>query len=180
MVGIGFCMLSMCLLLSCTNHWGGWVDLCVNKWSGINHRHPRVTMHVGSTCAWRAWRDRSGCIRVFNRHRRQQHFWTCQSVVYSDWCALTWKLTFTFITRWYVFVCQLWSCWVPIGVGALTLIRKHTLQLVVWRCHSAYPHLLIDHTHPITKICCMCLCGWFTSSRFGHIRYQLVLVHWHR
>ena len=25
----------------------------------------------------------------------------------------------------------------------------------------------------------MCVCGWFTSSRFGHIRYQLLLVHWH-
>ena len=39
--------------------------------------------------------------------------------------------------------CQLWSCRVPIGVGVLTLIRKHTLQLVVWKCHSACPDLLI-------------------------------------
>ena len=50
-----------------------------------------------------------------------------------------------------MFVCQLWSCWVQIGVSVLTLIRKHTLQLVVWRCHSACPHLLVNHTHPNAK-----------------------------
>ena len=52
-------------------------------------------------------------------------------------------LTFTFINQVICVFCQLWSCWVPIGVGLLTLIRKHTLQLVVWKCHPACPGLLI-------------------------------------
>ena len=91
---------------------GWWVYLCVKQWSGINHCHPRVTMHVGSTCAWRAWRDRSGCIRVANRHRKQQQFWKCQSVVYSDWCALTWKLTLTLIQQ---VICVCLSAMVMLG-----------------------------------------------------------------
>ena len=35
----------------------------------------------------------------------------------------------------------------------------------------------IDHIYLNTKICCMCVCGEFTSSRFGHIGYRLVLLH---
>ena len=40
-------------------------------------------------------------------------------------------------------VCQVWSCWMLISVGVPTLIRKHTLQLVVWKCHSACSDLLM-------------------------------------
>ena len=39
------------------------------------------------------------------------------------------------------------------------LIRKHSLQLVVWKCYSTCPDLLIDLSHLILKICCMCVCG---------------------
>ena len=33
MVDMGFCMLSLYLLISCTDHWEQWVELCVNQWS---------------------------------------------------------------------------------------------------------------------------------------------------
>ena len=62
--------------------------------------------------------------------------------------------------------CQLWSCWVTIGFGALTLIRKHTLQLVVWRWHSACPHLLVNHTHPNTKNI-LHVCLWVVQPPVG-------------
>ena len=38
---------------------GQWVDLCVNQGSGIDHHHPRVSMHVGSAHAWKACMGRS-------------------------------------------------------------------------------------------------------------------------
>ena len=108
-----------------------WVDLCVNQWSGFDHHHPRVTMYMGCTCAWKAQRDRPGCIMVINMHILQQLFWKCQCVVYNVWCALTWNSNFHhYIPGDMYLFCQLWSCWVPIGVGVLTLIRKHTLNLL--------------------------------------------------
>ena len=59
MVDIGFCVLSMFLLVSCSDHWGRWVDYCVNQWSWIDHCHPRASMCVGSACAWKACMGRS-------------------------------------------------------------------------------------------------------------------------
>ena len=44
-------------------------------------------------------------------------------------------------------------------VGTNPLIRKHSLQLVVWKCYSTCPDLLIDLSHLILKLCCMCVCG---------------------
>ena len=35
--------------------------------------------------------------------------------------------------------------------GTNLLIRKHSLQLVVWKCYSACPDLLIDLSHLILK-----------------------------
>ena len=65
-------------------------------------------------------------------------------------------------------------------MGTDPLIRKHSLQIVVWKCYSTCPNLFIDISHLILKICCMYVCGGFTCSRFGHIRYQLVLVGQHQ
>ena len=67
-------------------------------------------------------------------------------------------------------------------VGTNLLIRKHSLQLVVWKCYITCPNLINELSHLILKICCMCVSGGFISSRFGHIRYRLVLVcqHWSR
>ena len=42
--------------------------------------------------------------------------------------------------------CQLWSCWVEIGVGALTLIKKHTLQLVCLEI-PLYMHRSVNTDH---------------------------------
>ena len=61
-------------------------------------------------------------------------------------------------------------------VGTDLLIRKHSLQLVVWKCVLHMPRSVNWLWHLILKICCMCVGGGFTSGRFGHIRYQLVLV----
>ena len=56
--------------------------------------------------------------------------------------------------------CQLWSCWVPIGVGMVTLITKHTLQPVCLEMPPCMPRSIhIDHTHLNTKMCCMCVGG---------------------
>ena len=65
-------------------------------------------------------------------------------------------------------------------VGTDLLMRKHSLQLVVWKYYITCPNLIIELSHLILKICCMCVCGGFISSRFGHIRYRLVLLcqHW--
>ena len=173
-----FCMLCVCACWYSAPITGGqWVDLCVNQWSGIGHCHPRVSMHMGSACAWKACMDRNECIRVINRHRWQQQFWKCQCVEYNrDWCALTWNLTLTFI---YQVICVILPAMVMWGTGwwQYSLIRSHTLQLVVWNCYFTCPNLLTDLVHLIQKICCMCVCAGFTSSKFGHIRYWLVLVH---
>ena len=64
-------------------------------------------------------------------------------------------------------------------VGTDQLIRKHSLQLVFWKCYSTCPDLLIDLSHLILKICCMCVCWGFTSGRCGHIRYWFVLAYQH-
>ena len=56
--------------------------------------------------------------------------------------------------------------------GTNSLIRKHSLCPVGWKCYSTCPNLLIDLSHLIVKIYCMCVCGGFTPSRFGHIGYQ--------
>ena len=70
---------------------------------------------------------------------------------------LTGMLSFTLIYKVICVFCQLWSSLVPIGVGALTLIRKHTLQLVVWKCLSACPDLvmLTMFTHILTYVACV-------------------------
>ena len=44
-------------------------------------------------------------------------------------------------------------------VGTDQLIRKHSLQLVVWKCYSTCSDLLINLSHLILKICCMCVGG---------------------
>ena len=44
--------------------------------------------------------------------------------VYRDECAL--NLTLTYMSGDVSLFCQLWSCWVPIGVGMLALIRSCT------------------------------------------------------
>ena len=87
------CMLSMCLLLSCTNHWGmvgG--PLCKPViWN-------QSIAILESPCTWDLpvhgglegiGLDASG---FSIDTEKQKQFWKCQSVVYSDWCALTWKL----------------------------------------------------------------------------------------
>ena len=159
-------------------HWScgkQWVDLHVNQWSGIGHFHHRVSMHVGSACAWKTCMGRNECIRIINRHWWQQQFWKYQSVIYNrDWCALTWNLTFTYISG--------VMCCLPAMVmwGTNLLIRKHSLQHVVWKYYSTCPNLLIDLSHLIPKICCMCICGGVISSRFGHTGYWLVLVGQHQ
>ena len=92
----------------------------------------------------------------------------------SDWCTLTLNLTSTFISG--------AMCCLPAVVmwGMNQLIRKHSLHLVVWISYSTCPNLLIDLSHLILKICCMWVCGGLTSSKFGHIGYQLVLVSQHQ
>ena len=97
----------------------------------------------------------------------------------SVWCiqrlmCLNLKFNFHLYIRCYVL-------FVSYGhVGTNQLIRKHSLQLVVWKCYSTCPDLLIDLSHLILKICCMCVGGGFISGRFGCIRYWLVLAcqHW--
>ena len=44
-------------------------------------------------------------------------------------------------------------CCLPAMVmwGTDSLIRKHSLQIVVWKCYSTFPSLLIDLSHLILK-----------------------------
>ena len=64
--------------------------------------------------------------------------------------------------------------------GTNSLIRKHSLHLPVWKCWSTCPNLLIDLSHLILKYV-VCVFVWgFTSSRFGHIGHQLMLVGQHQ
>ena len=88
--------------------------------------------------------------------------------------CLSWKFTFHLISD--------AMCCLPTMVmwGTNSLIGKRTLQFVVWKYYSTCPNLLIDLSCLILKICCMCVCGGFTSGRFGHIGYWLMLVcqHW--
>ena len=44
-------------------------------------------------------------------------------------------------------------------VGTDQLIRKHSLQLVVWKCYSTCPDLLIDLSHLNTKNM-LHVCSW--------------------
>ena len=132
------CVVCVCLLLFCTDHWGvvgG--SLCkpvIWNW----YPHPRVTMHVGSTYAWRAQKDRTGCIRLIDKTHitatiLEMSVFCIQSLMY-----LNLKFNFHLYIGCYVL-------FVSYGhVGTNLLIRKHSLQLVVWKCYSTCPDLLID------------------------------------
>ena len=50
-------------------------------------------------------------------------------------------------------LCQLWSC------GYQYIDQEAVLTIVVWKCYSTCPDLLIDLSYLILKICCMCVCG---------------------
>ena len=67
-VDIGFCVVCVCACFHSVPITGGGGGSSCKPVIWNWYHHPRFTMHVGSTCAWRAQRDRTGCIRLIDRH----------------------------------------------------------------------------------------------------------------
>ena len=89
----GFVSCSLCLWLSCTDH-GGWqVDLCVNQISGVAYCYSRVCLllleslgtHGSFLCMFLKGFARVGqnSIKGVCGHELQPQFWKCQFVVSS-------------------------------------------------------------------------------------------------
>ena len=135
-VDIGFSILCVCACwYSVPITWGWWLDLCVNQWSGIGHCHPRVShacrnLPVHGRLVW-VGMNASGLSIDTDSSSNSENV----RVNYLQWLIC---LNLEFNSHLYItgdMCCFTCYGYVDTNWCQCSLIRKHTLQLVVWNCY---------------------------------------------